>query len=794
MRTAGPLEGLRVLDCSLGGAGPRATALLADYGAEVTWIEPPGGDPARRSDPAGAAVFNRGKRSVVFDLEKPEDRERVLDLAARADVFVESWQPGVADTMGFGFQDLRTRNPQLIYCSISGFGAADPHVELPPYEPLVQALMGTMAQQAGHREGPIFQALPFACAGAAQLAVIGVLAALYRRLEDGVGRHVETSLVDGVLAFHSMQWGESDAALAAAGGPSRPSTNVMLRPSATRMVTRSFVCGDDKYLGVHTLAVGGFGRLMDVLGLSDRIPPTNSGLDLATPLTPDQAEYLEDNIHRIFAEHPRDYWVKRLVEADVCAIEHLPPTEVFDEAQTRHNEMVIALDDPVLGRTEQVAPCLRFDGVAPPVERPAPRVGQDTAEVVRSLAGAPPSSRWRTMSPAPGGPDRRPLLDGVRIVDLGAFYAGPYASRLLADLGADVVKVEPTIGDQMRGLERGFFSAQAGKRSLAANLKDPALAPAVKKLIDWADVVHHNMRPGAAERLGLGKDQVRAVKSSVIYLYSPGWGSSGPHMLRQSFAPMLFNLAGASYEVAGEYNEPMPPTANEDVGNGLSGAIALLMALLVRRMTGEALSCESPQLNAAMGLMAHVVRKIDGEVVGAGLLDVTQSGTSALESLYQTADGWLCLAVRNDQEIAALQALLDIDILGDRRFADLEARQVHRESLTDILRGVFERRATADWLEAFRGSGLGLIEPADVDCSHRFLNDPDQRRAGRIAEVSHPEKGNVREIDQLVRIGDADIVPHRLAPDLGAHTAELLAAFGYTAGEIDALRAKGSIR
>jgi len=788
----GHLEGLRIVDCSLGAAGPRATGLLADYGAEVTWIEPPGGDPLRRSEPAAASVFNRGKRSVVLDLEKSEDRARVRELADHADVFVEAWPPGAADAMGLGASDLQARNPGLVYCSISGYGAEDPRRDLPAHEPLVHALMGTMAQQAGHREGPIFQGLPLATTGAAYLAVLGVLAALYRRMDDGVGRRVETSLLDGLLGFHSMQWGESDASITASGPP-QPNSDAMLRPTPLRMVTRSFLCSDETYLGVHTLAKGGFDRLMEVLGLSEQIPPTGTGVDTAVLLTPQEAAILEARIHRTFAQHPRDYWVKHLYEADVCAIEHLPPTAVFDDPQARHNGMVITLDDPVLGRVEQAGPGVRFDGAAPRVDRPAPTVGQHTAEALATLDRPQAPSRWRPTTPSPAGPDRRPLLDGVKIVDLGAFYAGPYASRLLADLGADVVKVEPTIGDQMRGLERGFYSGQAGKRSLAANLKDPALAPVVKALIAWADVVHHNMRPGAAERLGLGAEQVRAANPSAIYLFSPGWGSSGPHMQRQSFAPMLCNFSGASFEVAGQYNEPMPPVGNEDSGNGMAGAIAMLMALLIRRAGGPALSCESPQLSAAMGMMAHVVRTAAGEIIGAERLDVTQSGVSALESLYETADGWLCLAARTDAEIGDLQARLGVEILGDARFVDVAARDAHRDELTELLRTAFEKRATADWQNAFQGSIVGLIEPAEAGFVHAFLNDAEQQRLGRVAEVRHPEKGNVREIGHLVRISDAEVTPHRLAPGLSAHAGEILRMLGCTPAQIEGFRTAGSI-
>jgi crotonobetainyl-CoA:carnitine CoA-transferase CaiB-like acyl-CoA transferase len=149
----------------------------------------------------------------------------------------------------------------------------------------------------------------------------------------------------------------------------------------------------------------------------------------------------------------------------------------------------------------------------------------------------------------PAGQDR-PLLSGVRVLDLGAYFAGPYSSRLLADLGADVVRLEPIAGDQLRGIDQCFFPAQAGKSSIAMNLKDPALRPAVDRLLEWPDVVHHNLRPGAAERSGLADADFRPSHPEVIYLYAPGWGSGGPDMLRQSVAPMMSDFVGATFEGA----------------------------------------------------------------------------------------------------------------------------------------------------------------------------------------------------------------------------------------------------
>ncbi|MBV9509777.1 MAG: CoA transferase [Caulobacteraceae bacterium] len=789
-----PLAGLRVLDCSLGTAGPQASGLLADYGAEVTWVEPPGGDLTRRLEPASAAVFNRGKRSIVLDVEKAEDRERIAKLAERADVFIEGWTPGQADKLGLGFEALRARNPQLIYCSISGFGEGDSHADLPAYEGLVHAVVGTMAYQAGHREEPIFAGLPFASTGAAQLAAVGILAALHRRFEDGLGRRVETSMYDGALAFHQMLWGESDASLAAnaTGGATDP--RAMLSRSRNRLVTRSFVCGDGLYLGIHTGAVGAFSRLMEVLGLDDRIKPVQGGFDLGTPLTEEESEILESSIHAVFASQPRDYWVKRLMEADVCAVEHLAPTHSFDMPQTVFNGMVVEIDDPVLGKVAQVAPGIRLNGEAPPAPTPAPAPGRDTAETLAALDRPAEPSSWRSNAKPGSAAEDRPLLEGLKVLDLGAYYAGPYSSRVLADFGADVIKLEPTAGDQLRGIERPFFAAQANKRSISANLKSPALRPAIEHLIKWADVVHHNMRPGAAERLGLGAEQVRAVNDKAVYLYAPGWGSSGPFRLRQSFAPMLSGYVGASMEVAGEFNEPMPSVGNEDPGNGLLGAIGLLMALLVRHRSGVSAYCENPQLNAALGMVAHIVRGSDGEAVGAARLDVMQTGVEALESLYETADGWLCVVVRQDDEIRTLQTGLGLDILADDRFNSIEARRENRLELTEMLRETFAKQTTAAWLKAFEGSGARVVKPAGRGIVHELMNDPLQRKLGRVAEVRHAEKGQVRELARLVRISGARLPAYRLAPGLGEHTDEILAWLGYKPEQIAELREKGEIR
>lgn len=781
------LDGLVVLDCSHGTAGPRATGLLADYGADVLWVERPGGDPCRTRLPATAAVLNRGKRSVVLDLTDAGDRARLLELADRADVFVESWQPGVADRLGVGWDALHARNPRLVYCSISGFGQEGTHRDVPGHEAIVHALVGTMAEQLGHRPAPVFQGLPFAAIGAAQLALVGVLGALLRRADDGHGRRVETSLLDGAMAYHSMLWGESDrsvAAAAAAGGP-----GVAGRPAGTagtRLITRSFHCADDEVIGIHTGATGAFSRFLTVMGLDDRIPPAADGVDIGVPLTPEEAELLATELPERFLTAPRAHWLERLLAADVCAVEHLRPGEVLDATQARHNGMVTTVDDPVLGPVEQVAPPIVLPATPAHIRGPAPRVGEHTDDVLAGGDVVPAE----VVVPRPAGPDRsaasgavdtRPLFDGLRILDLGAFFAGPFSSRLLADLGAEVIKLEPLAGDPLRGIERPFASAQAGKRAIAANAKDPEVRPIIEALLRWADVVHHNLRPGAAERLGLGYDDVRTINPEAVYLYAPGWGSTGPHRMRQSFAPMLSGYVGVTYEVAGQYNDPMPPIGNEDPGNGLLGAVAILFALHARRATGVGQYVENPQLNAAMGHVAHIVRTADGEVVGAGGLDLLQFGVGPWERLYETADGWVCIVSHRDEQRHAASVVLEVDIDGDD------------DVVADRLAAAFATWATADVVAALVDAGVPAVEPIGRG-NHLYMNEPEHRRVGRVAEVEHPELGKVREPAVLVRVSDAEVPPHRLAPALGEHTDEVLLELGLEPAAIERLRSRGAIR
>lgn len=770
----GPLHGLRVVDCSSGLAGPRLTGLLADYGADVIWIERPGGDPFRGELRVAYSVTNRGKRSAVLDL--PVERDTLFELLSDADVFVESWQPGVADRLGLGWADLHDRFPGLVACSISGFGADGPWRDVPGYEAIVHALAGTMGHQTGYRDGPIYEGVPFASLGAAYLGTIGVLSALYRRGIDGIGRHIETSLLDGLLGYMGVMWADTDI------GQARHDIG------ALRLVCRAFQTADEDetYLGLHTGAHGAWGRFIRLVGLDDRVAYNEDGMDHGLPLTPEERAIVDQELPPLFLHRTRDEWIKLLLEADIAVTPILRPGEAFDDEQVRENGMVLRVDDPDLGPVDQVAPAMRFSRAERFTISGAPATGSSSNQDLAWRA-----ERWSRPEPPVGSTaeaNRPPaLLDGIRILDLGSYHAGPYASRLLADLGADVVKIEPLRGDVERGMATTFRNAQSGKRSICLDLKAEGAVEARDRVIAWADIIHHNMRPGAGERLDIDYDSVRRTNPEIIYLHAPGWGTTGPYRRRQSFEPLQSYFVGAGFEAAGEYNPPVIPAGIADPGAGLLSAAGMLMALVHRQRTGHGQLIENPQLNATLAHVAHIVRTPEGEVLGGGRLDVAQLGVGPLDRLYQTADGWLCLTAIQPAEITALGQVLGPAVQG--LLADPATEPYALAAAIDT---ALSARPAAEWVELFTSVGVPAAEPS---MDHRPLfREPTSHRIGRVAEITDEKHGRIREAAVLLRATETTMPPHRQPPGLGDHTREFLAAVGYNESELDDLTARQSIR
>jgi crotonobetainyl-CoA:carnitine CoA-transferase CaiB-like acyl-CoA transferase len=332
----------------------------------------PKGEPSLGT--GGYPVWNRGKRSLVLDFEKPEGAAVLETLLAGADVMVESFAPGEMDRLGLGFAALHAKFPRLVYTSISGYGQTASDRDKPALEALVQARVGAMYNpQFKPRSGPIYCGFPMGGYAAASLALIGINLALYAREATGRGQHVDTSLRDGVLAMMAMHWADLE------NGPKGFAAYTMKNRGPG--IVDIFKCKDG-FIHLHTGAEGAFERMMDGMGMLADYPAKNNIPD------PDWQRMLRRTA-AWFLAHTRDEGIAMLNKADVPALPVLQPGEAMHDPQSLALKFSEVVRDPQLGELEQVGLALRFAKTPGAIQRPAPRAGEHSDEVLRAAGVAP---------------------------------------------------------------------------------------------------------------------------------------------------------------------------------------------------------------------------------------------------------------------------------------------------------------------------------------------------------------------------------------------------------------------
>ena len=526
---AGILDGIRIVDLSDGIAGPVSTLLLAEAGADVVAVEPPAGANIRAD--AGFHTWMRSKRSVVLDLEQADDRAALDDLLAAADVLVHNHGPTRARELGLDDATLAEQAPQLIVSSVLSWPANHPDADRPVNELLALARLGILDEQQGYRDGPIFLRCNFGSWCASHLGAIGIVARLIARERTGRAGPAHTSIAQGALIPTAMHWRRVE------------------HPSP------SLAIGMPKAQTGATLFESGDGVWLHLMGEPTKSPMFREAMEQVRPEgqrdDPNVLFQMFDGWPEALMLRPSGEWLESFWANDVPVQPALAPGEIFTDEQARANGYVIEVDDPELGRIAMAGSPITVD---PPtrMRRFAPGLGEHTAEVLQEWK---PHARERAV-PASNGGQRWPL-EGVKVVDAGAYLAGPLGPMLLADLGADVVKVEPPGGEGMRWVEWSFFGCQRGKRGVALDLKSPSARPAVDALIAGADIFHHNLRMPAARRLGIDEDSVRAVNRDIIYCHTSSYGPRGPRADWPGYDQLFQSSCGWEVAGAGEGNPPM---------------------------------------------------------------------------------------------------------------------------------------------------------------------------------------------------------------------------------------------
>ena len=773
----GPLDGLVVVDASWGMPSAVSSMMLADYGARVVKLERPGGGHDAKS--AMRKSLDRGKWSVQADLRTDEGRRIAEQLLSTADVFIESFGSGRAKDFGLDYEAVHARHPELVYASVTGYGNEGPLAERPGYEALLNARLGQMAEQGGHRSGPIFMGHPTVSYGTAFITTIGILSALRARKLNGTGQKVDTSLLDGMLAISSMNWwwNEKDISYLARSGTQTGFGN-------KRLITDPFQCADGKWLTPHTGGPGSYKRMMDLLGFGDQTQ-TIDGPEMSVPLNDIELDIARNKVPEAFKSRNRDEWLEMFHAADIAALPLLHPEETFEDDQVKFAEIAIELPDEDHGTIRQIGPVIRFEKSKPATPTAAPRPGaHDTriGEIARSPIWAP--------APTEGSAVASPL-QGVKILDFSSYFATGFAARLLSDLGADVIKIEPLVGDQMRPLGDLFEGANRGKRNIALDMRTKEGQEIAHRLVAEADVVLQNYRPGKAEKIGLGYEQLKAINPDLLYVYLPGFGSAGPKSSLKSFAPLVSGLVGLNFEGSGKGNPPIRRViGNEDLYNGFLGAVTVLLGLHHRINTGEAQYVESPQLHSSLFVISEHSADLDGNAIPAHELDSEQNGWSPLYRLYKTSDGWICVAVFGDAAFGRLAVALNAaDLATDERFATKAARVENADALADILGAAFAALDSAGAFKLLDDNKVPAEIPLDYPIMPELLWEEWALDSSRVVEHHHPEYGWSREVGMVIHLSDT---PGRFkggSPQLGQHSAEILAELGYSAGEVDSFMA-----
>ncbi len=738
------LDGIRIVELASGLAVPVASRMLAEAGADVIKIEPPQGDPLRSR--VAFASWNRSKRSVVLDITTDDDRAKLADLLDTADVFVHEFTPSRAAELGLDDVALRVRHPHLIVSSVTGYPVDHPDRDRPAHDLLVQARSGLMGELWGYREGPIAMRFPLPSWAAASLAAAGIVARLIQR--DGTGRigAVHTSLLQGMLNTASLAWNNAE----------NPIPALILNKYEAPPQLAMYQCSDGVWLQMMNP-----GERIDV----SAIPLVQEvAAELGVGLT-DLSRNASDDLRTVIAQRPSIEWLPVFRAADLAIEPALAMGELLRDPQVTANGYVVEVDDPTHGRTIQAGSPFGIEPACA-VTRPAPLLGEHTDEVFAELESSRADSDVRADEPA----DPRPLA-GLKVLDLGSFLAGPMAPMLMADLGAEVIKVEPVVGDRLRYKPAYWEACSRNKRSLAVDLTTAQGQEVLRKLVGWADVVHHNQRPKASAKLGIDEAGLRAIKPDVVVGYVTSYGEKGDRADSPGFDSIFQALAGWEVENGGTGNPPQFSRFGVlDVQTALGSLVGTLLAVYYKQRTGRGTKVSGSLLAAATATQSEtLIRLADNSIAEYPRFDATQTGFGPGRRIYEVADGWIAVVAETDGQLAALRS-----IAGAADDDGIEAGLA-----------VFE----SEKLLVELGSAGIAAEPVREEYSFEFFDDEANRTGQLIASYDHAHFGRMEQPGAYWNFDDITLKFDRAAPVIGQHTREILTELGYRDDDIDAMYA-----
>ena len=691
----GALKGLRVVDFGQYVAGPLAAMILGDYGADVVHIDPPGG-PVWDAGSAGA-VLQRGKRSIILDLKNEADLAVAKKLVDTADVLVENFRPGVMDRLGLGWEVCRARNPMLIYCSLPGFSADDAaRRDLPGWEGIVESEAGIYETRGGG--GIRFQSLPLASVYAGVIACHSITAALIAREKCGQGQHVESSLYDACFEAHSTSTSDPH-------WPMKPAPSYRFYSNLMHAMA-ACPCADGRY--IHTTPPPrGAQKLCETLFPADW---------LTKPIDGEMQAKIADMMRTKTAAE----WEQFCQECGAGVAVALTSEEWLHEASALQSRTVVELSDPLLGATRQPGvPALMLGTGDCAGTEPRHLPDADRAEILAELeTRTPPVPNAVCVPP-------EPPLKGIKVLDLSQVVAGPTCGRLLAEYGAEVLKINnPDTGANFTALA-GHETQNNGKKTVFFNFKDPKTAAVLDTLVRECDVFNCNFAQTAYERLGFAEEQLRAKNPGIIVSQINLHSVGGSREWMRGHEDLGECVSGMACRYSGSVKPEIFPLLVLDHMTGHAAALGVLLALYHRMRTGEGQRLQVCLSRSGTVAQIPYMLSYDGKVWDEPAGPAAK-GWSHLDRMYESADGvnfWL----RADS-FAALSAVPGLENAVDESALEqcFAAREWSAWEAALAVPGVLARRCRLCGAEA---------------CSEDYL-----RERGMVRTEEHPGMGLMRTV------------------------------------------------
>lgn len=518
----------------------------------------------------------------------------------------------------------------------------------------------------------------------------------------------------------------------------------------------------------------------------------------------DKQELIRLLVERMAAKTSAEWMKGYLANGNVCGDVIQTTQESLRHPQMVETGKVVETEDPRVGHIVAVGPLADIPG-APAAIGVAPEPGAHTEEI-----------RTEPVEPALPVPERTKTLagplEGITVIECAYYYATPFATSLLADLGARVIKIERLQGDPYRLLGLGpdpvmnlghnnMVRAMQGKESICLDLKDARGREILHRLVAKADLFVHSFRPGVPESLGIDYQTLKKLNPGLVYQYGASYGSTGPYRSQPAIDPIIAAFAGTTAHQAGEDNPPLTETGADPVA-AAGAAAAMVLGLFARHRTGEGQYVEPAMIVSNIYLNCEDALSYSGKSPRP-LVDHLQLGTGATYRLYQTAppdadrqiepwhnpvSRWVFLSAQADEEFARLcQTAGRADLASDPRFATTDGREKNRAALEAELEGVFATRTADRWESSLLEVGVGCVV-ADATSHFAFLyKDPQAQANHTMVKTSHPSfGGDYWRHAPMVRFSETP-GPVRPHCEMGEHTRPILAELGFSEAEMATL-------